>query len=153
MKSLRRREKSPPKNRTGNCSTYRKARSKSLSGLSPLARKFYRTYDKYFYFYFIPTWRVMLTNDSCLPIYKTIPAICNTPCQTHCTEFHFSALRHGDYVLWAKLWFVVVCCCVNPFTPPARKKNQRNYEKMVLPKLPPLLRYLAENSFIVVVGP
>ena len=30
-----------------------------------------------------------------------------------CTEFHFSALRHGlhhgDYVLWAaELWFVVV---------------------------------------------
>jgi hypothetical protein len=23
------------------------------------------------------------------------------------TEFHFSALRHGDYMLWAELWFVV----------------------------------------------
>ena len=34
---------------------YHKARSKSLSGLSPLARKFHRTYDEYFYFYFIPT--------------------------------------------------------------------------------------------------
>ncbi len=22
-------------------------------------------------------------------------------------EFHFSALRHGEYVLWAKLWCVV----------------------------------------------
>jgi len=28
------------------------------------------------------------------------------------TEFHFSALHHGDYVLWAELWFVVVCRCV-----------------------------------------
>ena len=27
------------------------------------------------------------------------------------TEFHFSALRRGDYVLWAELWFVVVCWC------------------------------------------
>ena len=27
------------------------------------------------------------------------------------TEFHFSALHHGDYVLWAELWFVV-CGCV-----------------------------------------
>jgi len=26
------------------------------------------------------------------------------------TEFHFSALRHGDYVL--ELWFVVVCRCL-----------------------------------------
>ncbi len=29
-------------------------------------------------------------------------------------EFHFSALRHGDYVLWAtELWFVVVCGALN----------------------------------------
>ncbi len=25
-------------------------------------------------------------NDSCLPNYKTIPAICNTPPQTHCVQ-------------------------------------------------------------------
>ena len=24
-----------------------------------------------------------------------------------CAEFHFSALRHGEYMLWAKLWCVV----------------------------------------------
>jgi len=30
------------------------------------------------------------------------------------TEFHFSALPHGDYVLWAaELWFVVVCGALN----------------------------------------
>ncbi len=40
---------------------YRSIHSKSLPGLSPFARKFHCTYDKYFYFYFIPTWRVMLT--------------------------------------------------------------------------------------------
>ena len=53
-------------------------------------------------------------NDSCLPIYKTIPAICNILRQTQCiTECHFFALHHGDYLLWAaKLWFVVVCWCV-----------------------------------------
>jgi hypothetical protein len=27
------------------------------------------------------------------------------------TEFHFSALHHGDYVLWAEFRFVVVCWC------------------------------------------
>jgi hypothetical protein len=27
------------------------------------------------------------------------------------TEFYFSALCHGYYVLWAKLLFVVVCWC------------------------------------------
>ncbi len=49
-------------------------------------------------------------NDSCLPIYKTIPAICNTPRQTHCVRNSiFPSLRHGDYVLWAELWFLVVC--------------------------------------------
>ena len=26
-------------------------------------------------------------------------------------EFHFSTLYDGDYVLWAELWFVVVCRC------------------------------------------
>jgi len=36
-------------------------------------------------------------------------------------EFHFSTLCHGDYVLWAKLWFVVVCRCA------ISKKNSENY--------------------------
>jgi hypothetical protein len=39
-----------------------------------------------------------------------IPAICNTPRQTRRTEFHFSALRHGDYV--CVVGRVVVCGCV-----------------------------------------
>ena len=42
-----------------------------------------------------------LDNDSCLPIYKTIPAICNTPHQTRASEFHFSA-------------FVMVITCCGP---------------------------------------
>jgi len=36
-------------------------------------------------------------------------------------EFHFSALCHGDYVLWAELWFVVVCRCA------ISKKYSENY--------------------------
>jgi len=39
--------------------------------------------------------------------------MCGTPYLPLCEkEFHFSALRHGDYVLWAELWFVVVGRCV-----------------------------------------
>jgi hypothetical protein len=36
-------------------------------------------------------------------IHKTIPAFCNTPRQTQ---------NNRNYVLWAELWFVVVCWCV-----------------------------------------
>ena len=51
-----------------------------------------------------------LDNDSCLPIYKTITAIYYAILRIKPvrTEFHFSALRHGDYVLWAAdLWFAM----------------------------------------------
>ncbi len=41
-------------------------------------------------------------NDSCLPIYKMIPAICNTPCQTHC-------IRNSIF-----LHFVMVIACCGP---------------------------------------
>ena len=34
---------------------YRKTCDIRLAGLSPFARKFHRTYDEYFYIYFIPT--------------------------------------------------------------------------------------------------
>jgi len=41
------------------------------------------------------------------------------------TEFHFLALRHGDYdVLWAELWFVVVCLCIKKRV---RQKYSENY--------------------------
>ena len=40
---------------------YRRTRGIRLTGLSPFARNFHRTYAEYFYFYFIPTWRVILT--------------------------------------------------------------------------------------------
>jgi len=40
---------------------YRRTRGRSLTSLSSFARKFHRTYHKYLYFYFIPTWRVILT--------------------------------------------------------------------------------------------
>ena len=49
-------------------------------------------------------------NNICLPIYKTNPAICNTLHQTNCVGNsifpHFVMVMT---VLWAKLWFVVVC--------------------------------------------
>ena len=52
-----------------------------------------------------------LDNDSCLPIYKTIPAISNTPRQTHCVRnYVFPHLVMVITVLWAELWFVVARC-------------------------------------------
>jgi hypothetical protein len=51
-----------------------------------------------------------LDDDSCLPIYKTNPAICDTPHQTHCIGN--SIFPHFVIVmtmLWAELWFVVEC--------------------------------------------
>jgi len=40
--------------------------------------------------------------------------MCGTPYHPLCvTEFHFSALCHGGYVLWAELWFVVCVCALN----------------------------------------
>ena len=57
-----------------------------------------------------------LDNDIWIPIYKTIPAICNTPRQTQCVPnsiFPHFIMVISDYdVLWgAELWFVV-CGCV-----------------------------------------
>ena len=53
-----------------------------------------------------------LDNDSCLPIYKKIPVICNTLRQTQCIGnyifLHFVMVVIT--VLWTELWFVVVCC-------------------------------------------
>jgi hypothetical protein len=50
-------------------------------------------------------------NDSCLPIYKTIPAISNTPRQTHSVRnYIFPHFVMVITVLWAELWFVVARC-------------------------------------------
>ncbi len=43
-----------------------------------------------------------LDNDSCLPIYKMIPAICNTPRQIHC-------VRNSIF-----LHFIMVITCCGP---------------------------------------
>jgi len=51
-----------------------------------------------------------LDNDSCLPIYKMIPVICNTPCQTQCVvNSNFPHFVMVIMVLRAVLWIVVVC--------------------------------------------
>ena len=50
-----------------------------------------------------------LDNDSCLPIYTMIPAICDTPRQTQgVRNSFFPNFVMVITVLWAK-WFVVVC--------------------------------------------
>jgi hypothetical protein len=52
-----------------------------------------------------------LDNDSCLPIYKTIPVISNTPRQTHSVRnYIFLHFVMVITVLWAELWFVVARC-------------------------------------------
>ncbi len=43
---------------------YRRTRGIRLMGLSPFWEKVCFTYDEYFYFYFIPTWRVISTTLS-----------------------------------------------------------------------------------------
>ena len=40
---------------------YHRTHGVSPTGVSPFAKKLYRTYNEYFYFYFIPMWRVILT--------------------------------------------------------------------------------------------
>jgi hypothetical protein len=77
---------------------YRRTRRMRLTGLSPFARKFHRTYDKYFYFYFIPTWRVILTTIAVFLFTRrfrryAIEYSASNPVRA---EFHFSALHHGD---------------------------------------------------------
>ena len=52
-----------------------------------------------------------LDNDSCLPIYKMIPAICNTPRQTNSVRnYIFPHFVMVITALWAELWVVVVRC-------------------------------------------
>ena len=52
-----------------------------------------------------------LDNDICLPIYKKIPEISNTPHQTHCVrKYIFLHFFMVITVLWAELWFVVALC-------------------------------------------
>ncbi len=52
-----------------------------------------------------------LDNDSCLPICKTIPAISNTPRQSHFVgNIIFPHFVMVMTVLWAELWSVVACC-------------------------------------------
>jgi hypothetical protein len=75
-----------------------------------IARKPAPTYEQFSQFATYSYVRSYLGNDSCLPIYKTNPAICDTPHQTHCVGNsifpHFVMVMT---VLWAELWFVVEC--------------------------------------------
>jgi hypothetical protein len=75
-----------------------------------ITRKPEPTYERFSQFAPYSYVKSHLGNDSCLPIYKTNPAICNTPHQTHCVGNsifpHFVMVMT---VLWAKLWFVVEC--------------------------------------------
>ena len=95
--------------------SYRKTRGVRLTGLSPFWEKVFLMSDEYFYFYFFSYVKSHLNNDIWIPIYKTIPAICNTPHQTQCIQNsifpHFIMVITQCNVLWAEFWFVVVCWC------------------------------------------
>ncbi len=85
-----------------------------------------------------------LDNDSCLPIYKTNLAICDTPHQTHYVGNsifpHFVVVMT---VLWAELWFVVECRALFFFW-----RGRRNQTLWAGPRQPSLYstRFL-ENVF------
>jgi hypothetical protein len=80
-------------------------------------RKKARTYvRRILLFLFYSYVKSHLDNDIWIPIYKTIPAICNTPRQTQCIPN--SIFPHFIMVIMmccggpsCGLWFVVVCWC------------------------------------------
>ena len=89
---------------------YRRTRGISLTGVSPFARKLYRTYNEYFYFYFIPTWRVILTTIAVflftrwfrrIAILRINPSVYGIPC-----------FRTSSWWLHV-VGQVVVCGCVS----------------------------------------
>ncbi len=65
---------------------YRRTRGIGLMGLSPFCEKVWIVHTLHFPFLLHSYVKSHLDNDSCLPIYKTIPAICKTPCQTQCVR-------------------------------------------------------------------
>ncbi len=77
-----------------------------------------------------------LGNNSCLPIYKTNPAVCDNPHQTQCAGNsifpHFVMVMT---VLRAKLWFVVVCCVLHSVI---FGWCRRNHTPRMIPCLPSL---------------
>jgi hypothetical protein len=73
--------------------------------------------------------RSHLGNDSCLPIYKTNPAICDTPHQTHCVgNSIFPYFVMVMTVLWAELWFVVECRALCKKKPSRRNTTTINLD-------------------------
>jgi len=82
------------------------------TGKGQLARKLYRTLSyiqRILLFLFYSYVKSHLDNHVWIPIYKTIPAICNTPRQTQCLQNSIFRTLSWWIVLWAKLWFVVIC--------------------------------------------
>jgi hypothetical protein len=67
---------------------YRRTRGVRLTGpgLSPFCKKVWIVHTLHFPFLLYSYVKSHVDNDSCLPIYKTIPAICNTPRQTQCVR-------------------------------------------------------------------
>ena len=82
--------------------TYRRTRGQSPKphGFKPFCEKI------------SSTWRVILTTIAVFLFTRWFQRYAILRVKPVCTEFYFSTLRHGDYVLWAELWFVVVCRCV-----------------------------------------
>ena len=92
--------------------TYRRTRGQSPKphGFKPFCEKISSYVRRIFLFLCYSYMKSNPDNDSCLSIYKTIPAICNTPCQTcvyRILFFHTSSR-------WLRVvGRVVVCGCVS----------------------------------------
>ena len=70
--------------------------------MKPICTKIVSYVQQIFLFLFYSYAKSHLDNDSCLPIYKTITVICNTPRQTQC-------VRNSIF-----LHFVMVIACCGP---------------------------------------
>jgi hypothetical protein len=69
-------------------------------GFKPLLQENCIYVQRILVFLFYSYVKSRLDNDSCLPIYKTIPVICNTPRQTQC-------VRNSIFPLFV---MVITCC-------------------------------------------
>ncbi len=86
------------------------------------ARKFYCTYDRYFYFYFIPTWRINLTTISVFLSYLQDNSgimLYSTLHHTQCVPnyLHFPHIAMVIAWLWARLMVCVLLKAPDLFLP------------------------------------
>ena len=115
------REKGEMSHKGKGIENYCRIRGQSLTGLSPFAIKLYRTYIEYFYFYFIPTWRVVLTTIAVFLFTRQFLRYAILHVKPSAYGIPFFCTSSWWLRVWAELWFVVVCRCT------ISKKYSENY--------------------------